>query len=291
MSMQDLASTLVSTKELMGDLAREPMLALDTAALNPSNTEFFERLRHYAPVMIAEAKAGDETTLHRIGVACRLCGDFDLAKLFYIKALEISEDSFGADSTQTAKHRNFLAGLYFVLQKYESAKALIEYSLSVYRKVFGEEHLYTRSAHFALALVYTRLGDTRQAKKHFDESGFKDLQYSNQAQSADRWLNMNIRLFALAALKFEQQQFDESYELFRYCVITEAHEAWPGTMVVARALNNLALLCRAQRLNSEAEEFFRMTLKMKEDIIGAQHADYLNTQNQYRDLLRYMGKA
>ena len=60
---------------------------------------------------------------------------------------------------------------------------------------------------------------------------------------------------------------------------------------MAKSLNSLALLCRAQRLNSEAEEFFKMTLKMKEDIIGAEHSDYLNTQSQYRDLLRYMGKA
>ena len=92
-------------------------------------------------------------------------------------------------------------------------------------------------------------------------------------------------------MKFDKEQYDEAFELFRYCVINEANEAWPGSPVVAQALTSLALLCRAQQLNAEAAEFFRVSLEMKEEILGRDSLDYLNTQNQYRDLLRYMGKT
>jgi tetratricopeptide (TPR) repeat protein len=267
------------------------MLTADFKTKALSESQFFTDLYEIAPSLVKEAQPGDEQALHRIGVACRLCGYFELAKMFYLKALELAVVAHGDDSLEACTHRNFLAGLYFVWQQFESSRALVDYTLIVYQKVLGSQHIHTRLTHFALALVYTRLGDSNLAKKHFDQSGLKNLQLPDQAQSTDRWQNLNFRLFALAAMKFEQQQFDESYELFRYCVITEAHEAWPGSMVVAKSLNSLALLCRAQRLNSEAEEFFKMTLKMKEDIIGSQHSDYLNTQSQYRDLLRYMGKA
>lgn len=291
MSAQTLATTLLSTKQMMGSLAQQPTLALDSKTFEPADSQFFHDLRLIAPTLMAESEVGDEPALHRIGVACRLCGDFELAKLFYIKALELSTEGTGTDSLATSTHRNFLAGLYFAWQKYESTKALIEYSLGVYQKILGEQHVHTRLTHFALALVYTRLGETQLAKRHFDLSALKNMPSSDQAQSADRWQNLNFRIFSMAAIKFEQQQYEESYELFRYCVITEAHEAWPGTMIVAKSLNSLALLCRAQQMNSEAEEFFKMTLIMKKDIIGAEHSDYLNTQSQYRDLLRYMGKA
>jgi tetratricopeptide (TPR) repeat protein len=291
MSFESLATTLLSTKQMMGNVLQQPTLALDSKTLEPTSAQFLADLRQIAPTLVGQSQLGDERTLHRIGVACRLCGDFELAKIFYIKALELSSNANGADSLAACTHRNFLAGLYFAWQKFDSAKALIEYSLSIYQKELGEKHIHTRLTHFALALVYTKLDETQLARRHFDLSALKNFQISDQAESADRWLNLNFRIFALAAMKFEQQQYDESYELFRYCVITEAHEAWPGTMIVARSLNNLALLCRAQSMNSEAEEFFKMTLNMKKDIIGADHPDYLNTQNQYRDLLRYMGKA
>lgn len=291
MTVQSLATTLLSTQQMMGSVSQQPMFSLDFKALGPEESRFFVDLHENAPQLVHEAQPGDEQSLHRIGVACRLCGYFELAELFYLKALELSTATYGLHSLQTSTHRNFLAGLYFVWQKYTATKALVEASLKVYQDVLGTEHIHTRLTHFALALVYTSLGDVFLAKKHFDWSALKNIQVSDQAQSADRWQNLNFRLFALAAMKFEKQQYDESYELFRYCVITEANEAWPGSMVVAKSLNSLALLCRSQTLNSEAEDFFKMTLKMKEDIIGAEHSDYLNTQNQYRDLLRYMGKA
>jgi tetratricopeptide (TPR) repeat protein len=291
MSGQSLATTLVSTQQMMGSVSQQPMLTLDFKTLGPAESRYFAELHENAPRLVHEAQPGDEQSLHRIGVACRLCGYFELAEMFYLKALELSTTTYGLNSLETSTHRNFLAGLYFVWQKYPSTQTLIESSLKVYQEKLGNQHIHTRLTHFALALIHTRLGDVTMAKKHFDLSGLKTLQFPEQAQAADRWQNLNFRLFALAAMKFEKQQYDESYELFRYCVITEANEAWPGSMVVAKSLNSLALLCRAQRLNSEAEEFFKMTLKMKEDIIGAEHSDYLNTQSQYQDLLRYMGKA
>ncbi|HEY9733620.1 MAG TPA: tetratricopeptide repeat protein [Drouetiella sp.] len=291
MSAQTLATTLLSTQRIMGDVMLQPQLVLDRKTLEPSSQQFLSDLRTIAQALITEAEPGDEKTLHRIGVACRLMGDFELAKVFYIKALELSSGSAGADSLQAATHRNFLAGLYFAWQKFESARALVEQSLATYQKFLGEQHMHTKLTHFALALIHTKLGDAQLARRHFDESALKNLKVPDQAESTNHWLNLNFRIISLAAMKFEQKQFDESYELFRYCIITEANEAWPGSMVVARSLQNLALLCRAQSMNLEAEEFFKMTLQMKKDIIGTEHSDYLSTQSQYRDLLRYMGKA
>ncbi len=289
MSAQTLATTLLSTQRIIGNVMQPP--GPDTKAQDTVCTEFLKDLQSLAPALVSEAQPGDEGSLHRIGVACRLLGDFKLATLFYKKALELASNVYGADSLQASTHRNFLAGLYFAWQRFDSARALIQTSLMVYLKNLGPQHIHTRLTQFALALTYTKLGDSSLARQHFEASALKNLKAPDQAESASHWQNLNFRIISLAAMKYEQQQFDESYELFRYCIITEAHEAWPGSVIVAKSLNNLALLCRAQRMNSEAEEFFKMTLNMKKDIIGAEHADYLNTLNQYRDLLRYMGKS
>jgi tetratricopeptide (TPR) repeat protein len=217
-------------------------------------------------------------------VACRLCGQFALAENFYTKALELAETAYGKQAVETATHRNFLAGLYFTWRRYSEAAALIETSLKVYQSAFGPEHIYTRLTYFALALAYFGLGDAVLSKQYYKLCSLR-TQPMNEAQSQDRWSSFSIKLSSLAATKYEQGQFEEAVELFRHCVIHEANEAWPGSLVVARSLSSLAQLCRAQGLDLEAEEFFKMALKMKKQLCGEPHPEYQSTYRQYQDLL------
>ncbi len=253
-------------------------------AEEPEILAFFQDLGRVAPVLVHEATLEDLASLHRMGVACRLCGQFSLAENFYSRALEIAESAFGAASVETATHRNFLAGLYFMWRRYPEAVTLIETSLHVYQSTFGDEHIYTRLTHFALALAFFGEGDAMRSKQHYKLSAL-NMQVSVEAQSQDRWSAFSAKLSSLAAMKYEQGKFDEAVELFRHCVIHEANEAWPGSLVVARALASLAQLCRAQGLDKEAEEFFKMSLKMKKELCGEPHPEYQVTFRQYQELI------
>lgn len=284
------AETLLETQKMLNNpgavLAIEPnSVAFGNAHAQPSQSVFFQHLASFAPNLIEDATLADLTALHRMGVACRLCGQFDLAESFYRRALNLVESDSGCHSLPAAMHRNFLAGLYFMTGREAESIPLIEASLHTYINNLDSQHLYTRLTHFGLALAFARLRDRERAQEHYLRS---ELGHSSRLEAVDelRWSALPLKLMSLAAVKFEQGRFDESVELFRHCVIHEANEAWPGSVVVARALNNLATLCRSQGLDAEAGEFFRMTLKMKGDLMDQNSSDYQLTLKQYQDFLR-----
>jgi tetratricopeptide (TPR) repeat protein len=283
--MTNFKDTLDETQQM---LASPQSTAIFQAGdqLEPSQSLFFKHLAGFAPSLISDATISDLTALHRMGVACRLCGQNDMAEQFYIKALSLAETDSGVASLAAAAHRNFLAGLYFMTGREQQAIPLIEASLHVYIANAGDDHIYTRLTHFALALAFARISHKERANDHYMRSG---LNIGARIEAVDelRWSVLPLKLMSLAALKYEQGRLDESVELFRHCVIHEANEAWPGSMVVARALNNLATLCRSQNLDEEAGEFFRMTLKMKRDLMDESSDDYQLTLRQYQDFLKF----
>ncbi|MBP9092129.1 tetratricopeptide repeat protein [bacterium] len=284
------AETLLETQEMLNNpevvLAIEPTdFAHGNARIQPSQSVFFQHLAGFAPSLIEDATLADLTALHRMGVACRLCGQFDMAESFYRRALNLVENDSGCFSLPAAMHRNFLAGLYFMTGREAESIPLIEASLHTYITNLDSEHLYTRLTHFGLALAFARIGDSERAQDHYLRS---ELGGSSRLEAVDelRWSALPLKLMSLAAVKFEQGRLFESVELFRHCVIHEANEAWPGSVVVARALGNLATLCRSQGLDAEAGEFFRMTLKMKADLMEESNPDYQVTLKQYQEFLK-----
>ncbi|MFA6211487.1 MAG: tetratricopeptide repeat protein [Candidatus Obscuribacterales bacterium] len=283
------AETLHETEEMLNNpglvLAIEPVSFGIESQSPPTQSAFFQHLAGFAPSLIEDATLADLTALHRMGVACRLCGQFDMAERFYRRALALIEAESGCHSLAAAAHRNFLAGLFFMTGRESESIPLIEASLHTYIKNLDDRHLYTRLTHFGLALAFARISDTERAQDHYLRS---ELGSTSRLEAVDelRWSALPLKLMSLAAVKFEQRRLDESVELFRHCVIHEANEAWPGSMVVARALGNLATLCRSQGLDAEAGEFFRMTLKMKGDLMEADNPDYQVTLKQYQDFLK-----
>jgi tetratricopeptide (TPR) repeat protein len=276
------ASALTNTGKIMGGSYLGPSpLAIGE---QPELIAFFEDLERIAPLLVQEAEVGDLGSLHRMGVACRLCNQFDLAEKFYARALEVASAAFGADSMEAATHRNFLAGLYFVGGRFDRAIILIEVSLHAYQKVLGPDHIYSRLTEFGLALAFIGVGDVHRSRHHYLVSALGSMQ-TTEAQSDEQWSAFSAKLAALAAAKYEQGRFDEAVELFRHCVIHEANEAWPGSLVVARSLTSLAVLCRSQNLDQEAAEFYRMALQMKKTLCGEAHPEYQMTWKHYQELL------
>jgi len=166
------AETLLETQEMLN--SPNAVLAIQTNAptitasavsasaefqLQPSQTAFFQHLAAFAPSLIEDATMADLTALHRMGVACRLCGQFDMAENFYRRALGLVENEFGCQSLVAAKHRNFLAGLYFMTGREAESIPLIEASLHTYIRNLDNQHLYTRLTHFGLALAFARMSD------------------------------------------------------------------------------------------------------------------------------------
>ena len=55
--------------------------------------------------------------------------------------------------------------MYERLWEYYHAKELHKKALTIYKKIFGEDHAYVATSYNNLALVYERLGEYNQAKE------------------------------------------------------------------------------------------------------------------------------
>ena len=181
MTQVSLARALSDTGQMMSG-ALSPSASSSAIAEEPDLLAFFADLGRVAPVLVNEATPADLASLHRMGVACRLCGQFALAESFYARALELAQSAYGVAGIETATHRNFLAGLYFTCKRYRESVTLIETSLHVYQSNFGADHIYTRLTHFALALAFWGEGDEERSKQHYKRSALKMPSYT-EAQS------------------------------------------------------------------------------------------------------------
>ena len=61
-----------------------------------------------------------------------------------------------------------LASVYDRLGEYNQAKELHEKALTIFKKIFGEDHADVATSYNNLALVYKRLGEHNQAKELYD---------------------------------------------------------------------------------------------------------------------------
>ena len=124
MDAPTLSTTLLATQEMMSSVFQQPMLTPVFKALDPEESRFFADLAEIAAQLIEDSVPEDINSLHRIGVACRLCGYLELAEMFYSRAFDLAAATYGENSLESSMHRNFLAALYFIWQKMVSAQTL-----------------------------------------------------------------------------------------------------------------------------------------------------------------------
>lgn len=260
--MQDtLSSSLLSTAEQMLNVAAvEESQAVKKIRIG----QMLEAKRAAASSLLNLSTFEDLAAIHRLGVAFRLCNEYAMAEKFYLRAVDLAVERFTADSLESAKHRNFLAGLYFAAERFDLCKSQLEESLRIYENVLGAAHLYSQLTRFALALTYRALGNKEKSSTYLTRSDLKNIVEDPYAyESSNKWAALLPKVASIAAIKFEQGAYQESIELFRFCVLQEANEAWPGSSILAKSLSDLSILCRSQGLPKHGADFAEMSAQIR----------------------------
>jgi tetratricopeptide (TPR) repeat protein len=260
--MQDTLSSslLTAAQQMLNFAAVEESQAVRKIRVG----QMIEANRSAATSLLTVATAKDLEPIHRLGVAFRLCNEYAMAERFYQRALDLAIENFGSHSLESAKHRNFLAGLYFAAERFDLCKSQLEESLQVYESALGAKHLYAQLTRFALALTYRSLGNKDKSSSYLSQSDLKNIVEDPYAyHSSDKWTALLPKVASIAAIKFEQGLYQESIELFRFCVLQEANEAWPGSLILAKSLSDLSILCRSQGLSKHAADFAEMAAQIR----------------------------
>jgi|AGTN01.3.fsa_nt_gi hypothetical protein len=210
--------------------------------------------------------------LHHLGMLMRVLNRFALSEPYYQQALLITRTTRGERDIETATRQNYLAGLYFAANRFADAQQLVASSLDIYEELFGGNHHLIGVTSMALALIYNRLGDDEGTLDYFKKA---DTLIGQSARGAaiETFSDIGAGLLLLARDKFKHGKPDEAETLFRYSVLIETNEIWPGHPIVAENVQLLADLYRSQTMAPEAEFLYRKAIEIRRAVLGAEHLD------------------
>lgn len=209
---------------------------------------------------------------HSLGMLLRIQNNFAESEFFYLKALELTADMFGEKHVETATRKNYLAGLFYASGKLGDAEELVHDSLKIYKKHLGEDHKVVGVTMMALGIIMARSGKADDAKEYYRQAKSLISPVKQGAIVAD-FEDLADSLLNLSNQKFGQNQLEEAETLFRYSLLTEAEQIWPGHPLVAENVQLLGDLYRAQQMPLEAEFLYSKALEIRRQVFGEQHLD------------------
>jgi tetratricopeptide (TPR) repeat protein len=254
---------------------------------------------------------GDEhpevaTDLNNLAVLLEAQGKYNEAEPVYRQSLVIMRMVLGEEHPDVTTSLNNLAALLNAQGKYDESIPLLRQSLGIMRKVLGEEHPAVATALNNLAELLRAQGKDDEAEPLYRQS----LEILRKILGEEH-PNVARSLNNLAGLLKTQGKYDKAEHLYRQSlanrrkvcaihlaassrdhsckVLGEEHPA------VATALNNLAVLLKAQGKYDEAEPLYQQSLAISRKVcaihlsassrdhsckaLGEQHPDVADSLN------------
>lgn len=225
--------------------------------------------------------------VHALGLMHRLQGNYPAAEMHYKHALDLTQKLSGEDAMETCIRRNYLAGLYYAMKRYEEAQEFIERSCRIYEEKSGPSHSSVTLCLLALALISLRTGQKPKADKLINQVT-TTLQENFEYKEAAGEANEEILKFVL--LQLRQEKLDDAEALFRFALVREANVLWPNHPLVAKNLKRLADLNRSMNHLERAAELYRQSLEMYMSTMGIADPDVALLAESFGQVLIQLNK-
>lgn len=277
----------------------------------------------------------DAALLHRDAMAAHLCnelgyhlqtiGDLKGARPYFERALELNEETLGAEHPDTARS---LSNLGFLLRgegDLVGARPYYDHALAINEKVLGPEHPNTASTLNNLGVLLVDAGDLEGARPYFERALITrekvlGAEHPDTAQSLN---NLGSLLEKQGDLAGAQPYFMRAVEIRETVLGEHLDTAWSlnnlggllqelgdlegarpylkralaiceavlGTNrpATARSLNNIGFLLYSQGDLAGAWPYFERALAIYEEVLGAEHPDTARTLNNLGFLLEKQG--
>ncbi len=214
---------------------------------------------------------GDTWTVNALYVLAMARGKqfaFTEAAEAFVKILEIDENRFGPNHTETGKTLAALADIYVSQGRYAEAEPLLKRSLSIYEKTVGGEHPDTSATLHDLARLYQAQGRYPEAEPLLKRS----LSIDEKTVGGEH-PNTGITLRSLTELAIDAARAGEARAyLDRAWAVLAPH--WQADHVRwAQVLNVAALVELAEGKARQAEATARAALERRLSTISPEHPD------------------
>lgn len=175
--------------------------------------------------------------------------------------------------------------VYRNLGLYTLAAPILEKSLALKRKVYGEEDLEVAASLHTLAVLYDTQGKYEDAESCFRQSlAIKEKVYGQDNPEIARSLN------SIAVVYWNQGKYAEAEPLFLKSLAIKEKTLGPDDPEVGNTLTNLGILYHLQSRFEKAEPLFERALAISEKAMGEDHPDVASNLNNLGSLYEDMGK-
>jgi tetratricopeptide (TPR) repeat protein len=193
--------------------------------------------------------------------------EYDQAEPFYIQALQIRKQIFGAENPEVVSSLHKLAELYFIQGKYAQAEPLYQQVLTI-REMAVPLDLHNtvqviQSLNTLASLCETQ-GNYMQAESLYHRALVLSKQTLNSTYVVQS-LN-NLALFYRNQGKYAQAEI-----LFKQALDNQEQIEESDSLYIAQCLNNLASLYRIQGKYDQATALYGKALHIHEQTLGPNH--------------------
>jgi len=171
-------------------------------------------------------------------------GEYEKAIIYAKRALELAEETFGAESPDVAESLNNIAQLYVVQGHYHQAEPLLIQSLEIRKKAFGANHPDVAESLNNMGFLYYKQGEYDKAESLYKQS----LTIRETALGPDH-PDVALSLNNLALLYKMQGEYDQSELLHKRSLRT-----------LATILINMAEFYEAQGKYAQAELLYELAI-------------------------------
>ena len=214
-------------------------------------------------------------------------GNYPAAEMHYKHALDLTSKLSGENAMETCVRRNYLAGLYYAMKRYDEADELINRSCEIYSEKLGSWHSSVTLCLLAQALIAFRTGQKGKGDKLTSQIT-TSLQENFDHKEAASEVNEEILKFVL--LQLRQEKLDDAEALFRFALVREANVLWPNHPLVAKNLKRLGDLNRSMNHLERAAELYRQSLEMFMSTLGIADPDIAPLAESFGQVLIQLNK-
>lgn len=198
----------------------------------------------------------------------------------YRRALEIQEEIYGAEHSETLGTMADLSSVLCELNRLDEAESLIQRALEIRRRHYGEKHTGSLGLMHSLAIIQREYGNYQQAAA----INRRVLEARKEILGPDAPATL-ASMEGLANALEMLDEFDEAESLIRAVLEgrrRELGEEHPDTL---KSMDNLASLISNRGGFTEAQVLHAEVLEIRQRTLGESHPDTLDSMNNLGNVL------
>ncbi|PRP76517.1 Tfp pilus assembly protein PilF [Planoprotostelium fungivorum] len=203
-------------------------------------------------------------------------GRYEEAEKLQSEALKNLVGKLGENHSKVASAMHELAKIHFKQGKYDEAENELKKTLTIRKKVYGEEakHPEIAESYSTMGYLFGTLGMYKSSMEHYR----KALIILAYVFGSDQHPEVISLESCLAWISFKQAEeragnYDEAEEKYKKCMAYREKLLGENHPEVARSCHELSELYRKKGMMVEAEEYSMRSLDIREKTLGPNHVD------------------